>query len=503
MALSRLNEFNDGTALTETKQEGEFDNIYNNALTLISPLTGNLDADGNQIISHVIESATSNPGSELNEGRLFYRSDINQPIFYDGADFTGTAPDVRVLTNQSGGTAAVGAVVVIDSANASSFTTTTTEGNTFLPCVVLESTNNTSKGLVCVGGFVTTLNVTGSTAIRDYLKTSTTGGKAVPTTTFETGVFAIALTTSSTAVSAFIFGPNTVTAIDTTTNLQNLIKNGGMEHWSVGTSSAPDGWTLTGASATVAREGTTFKLGTYSAAVTRAGTDLTLSQDVSGIHPDFQLNYFDSRVVTFGAWVSASVSSTTRLAISDGVGTGTSSFHDGDNTFQFLTVTRTIDSSATDVTPELQINTSNTTSYIDGAILVQGSNSPAFSPHPSDTIVPTIDPQGTPNANQLYKSNFVKGWIEFDGTGTIATNDSFNVSGVVDNGTGLYTISWDRDFSDANYAVAAMSAQDGGDGGNVSIISKAAGTMQINTTGTDANTDVDLDLICLIAIGAH
>ena len=33
----------------------------------------------------------------------------------------------------------------------------------------------------------------------------------------------------------------------------------------------------------------------------------------------------------------------------------------------------------------------------------------------------------------------VKGWIDFNGTGTIAINDSYNVSGIVDNGTGDYT----------------------------------------------------------------
>ena len=126
MALSRLNEFNDGTALTETKQEGEFDNIYNNPLPLISPLTGNLDFDGNQAISLVIESGTSNPGSELNEGRLFYRSTMNIPVYYDGSNFQGVGRTVVTLTNKSGGALAIGDVVILDTSNASSVTTTTT-----------------------------------------------------------------------------------------------------------------------------------------------------------------------------------------------------------------------------------------------------------------------------------------------------------------------------------------------------------------------------------------
>ena len=54
-------------------------------------------------------------------------------------------------------------------------------------------------------------------------------------------------------------------------------------------------------------------------------------------------------------------------------------------------------------------------------------------------------------------TNFVvegsaKVWLNLNGTGTIATRDSFNVSGVVDNGTGNYTTSFTTSFSNANYS---------------------------------------------------
>ena len=45
-----------------------------------------------------------------------------------------------------------------------------------------------------------------------------------------------------------------------------------------------------------------------------------------------------------------------------------------------------------------------------------------------------------------------KAWINFNGTGTIAIRVSFNVSGLVDNGTGHYTVSWDIDFADTKYS---------------------------------------------------
>ena len=59
-----------------------------------------------------------------------------------------------------------------------------------------------------------------------------------------------------------------------------------------------------------------------------------------------------------------------------------------------------------------------------------------------------------PAANTIYKDNVAKAWINFDGTGTIAIRDSFNVSSITDNGVGDYTVVWDTDFADAKYAVA-------------------------------------------------
>ena len=65
------------------------------------------------------------------------------------------------------------------------------------------------------------------------------------------------------------------------------------------------------------------------------------------------------------------------------------------------------------------------------------------------------DPSGTPVANTLYKASVMKGWIKFDGSGTIAITDSFNVSSITDNATGDYSVNWDQDFANADYAVTA------------------------------------------------
>ena len=46
-----------------------------------------------------------------------------------------------------------------------------------------------------------------------------------------------------------------------------------------------------------------------------------------------------------------------------------------------------------------------------------------------------------------------KCWVNLIGTGTAAINDSFNTSGITDNGTGEYTISIANDFSAVNYSL--------------------------------------------------
>lgn len=106
------------------------------------------------------------------------------------------------------------------------------------------------------------------------------------------------------------------------------------------------------------------------------------------------------------------------------------------------------------------------------------------------------DPASTPAANTLYKANIIKGWISMNGTGTIAINDSFNVSGIVDDGVGVYTITWDRDFSNNDYAVAGNVI----DARYMTFEAPADGSIQIKIR-TLAGTLDDPTLLTLIAIG--
>ena len=45
-----------------------------------------------------------------------------------------------------------------------------------------------------------------------------------------------------------------------------------------------------------------------------------------------------------------------------------------------------------------------------------------------------------------------KAWVNFNGTGTVAMRDNFNVSSITDDGTGVYTANFTTAMANANYA---------------------------------------------------
>ena len=90
-------------------------------------------------------------------------------------------------------------------------------------------------------------------------------------------------------------------------------------------------------------------------------------------------------------------------------------------------------------------------------------------------------------ANNVEK-RVAKAWVNFNGTGTVAIRDDFNVSTVADNGTGTYTINFSTNLSNALYCVNASAARNianesaiCGPAGNAGTYSTAA--VQIRVQG--------------------
>lgn len=74
-----------------------------------------------------------------------------------------------------------------------------------------------------------------------------------------------------------------------------------------------------------------------------------------------------------------------------------------------------------------------------------------------------------------------KAWVNFDGTGTVAIRDSFNVDSITDNGTGDFTVNFTEALGDANYSVSGSAGNSGAGNRMVSAITYATDSCRINT----------------------
>lgn len=88
-----------------------------------------------------------------------------------------------------------------------------------------------------------------------------------------------------------------------------------------------------------------------------------------------------------------------------------------------------------------------------------------------------------------------KSWINFNGTGTIATRSTFNISGLVDNGVGDYTPSFTTSMFDSNYILTGVASTAAGAQPSVvmaaltstsAYLSKSSSLIRIYTSDTDA-----------------
>jgi len=70
----------------------------------------------------------------------------------------------------------------------------------------------------------------------------------------------------------------------------------------------------------------------------------------------------------------------------------------------------------------------------------------------------TVDNKFIAPANAKYQKGIAKAWATFDGNGVVTIKHSHNITSIVRNGTGVYTITWSVAFTDANW-LFLMSAE--------------------------------------------
>ena len=83
-----------------------------------------------------------------------------------------------------------------------------------------------------------------------------------------------------------------------------------------------------------------------------------------------------------------------------------------------------------------------------------------------------------------------KFWIQFNGTSTVATRDSFNLASLTDNATGDYTHTFTNAFSNNDYAAIGMAAGSTHSGFyNADNTNTTTFRQLIRASGTDTDTD--------------
>lgn len=105
------------------------------------------------------------------------------------------------------------------------------------------------------------------------------------------------------------------------------------------------------------------------------------------------------------------------------------------------------------------------------------------------TATSTLPSEGGAATTNVVQG-LTKSWIRFNGSGTIAINDSFNCSTITDNGTGDYTMTMQSAMNNVNYAQACGA-------GDVDHGAK------INIAFTDANTTTTMRVRLAAAVSGN
>ncbi len=94
--------------------------------------------------------------------------------------------------------------------------------------------------------------------------------------------------------------------------------------------------------------------------------------------------------------------------------------------------------------------------------------------------IATLAGVSTSMANAVNGS--AKAWVNFNGQGTVAIRQSYNVSSITDNGTGHYTINFTTAMPDVNYATTGSNNWDNG---SVNLVFSVIG---VNTSSVIVKT---------------
>ena len=100
-----------------------------------------------------------------------------------------------------------------------------------------------------------------------------------------------------------------------------------------------------------------------------------------------------------------------------------------------------------------------------------------------------------------------KAWVNFNGEGTIAIRDSFNVSSITDEAVGVYTVNIDTDMANVNYCAVVTTGYSTNDiqsSQNSQLFAhstKTVGSFKIRQGNSENNSNDDADDVNAVVFG--
>ena len=91
--------------------------------------------------------------------------------------------------------------------------------------------------------------------------------------------------------------------------------------------------------------------------------------------------------------------------------------------------------------------------------------------------------RGEGSAQTSVQQGLAKSWINFNGTGTIAARDSFNVTSITDDATGNYRVTIANDMASVGYSISgtSMHEEDGTADARSTLLTNRSGAIRTAT----------------------
>ena len=109
------------------------------------------------------------------------------------------------------------------------------------------------------------------------------------------------------------------------------------------------------------------------------------------------------------------------------------------------------------------------------------------------------------NSSGTEIGQIAKSWVHYNGSGTVAIYDSFNVSSITDDGTGHYRVNLTNAMANINYAAFAdgrFNTSDGDGSANITLRRVAQTTTSYGIRCSDASANVyDPTFACGVVFG--